>query len=85
MGPALMDSKWLYGAEPAQVFATIMQGRPNGMPAFQGRIPEEQAWQIVAYVRSMSGLTPQDARPGRGDGMQAGEPESRRVRQNPQP
>ena len=30
-------------------------GPPNGMPAFGGRIPDEQVWQIVAYVRSMSG------------------------------
>ena len=85
MGPALMDEKWLYGAEPGRIFASIMEGRPNGMPAFGGRLPEEQAWQIVAYVRSMSGLTPQDARPGRADAMQTAEPESRRKRQAPKP
>ena len=57
MGPALMDQKWLYGSEPQQVFATIMQGRPNGMPSFAGKIPDYQAWQLSAYVRSMAGLT----------------------------
>jgi cytochrome c oxidase cbb3-type subunit 3 len=85
MGPALMDAKWLYGSDPAQIFTTIMDGRPNGMPAFRGRIPEEQAWQLVAYVRSMSGLTPKDGRPSRSDGMQAIEAESRRSRQDPMP
>lgn len=85
MGPALMDGRWLYGAEPAQVFDSIMSGRPNGMPAFRERIPEEQAWQLVAYVRSMSGLTPKAARPGRGDAMQAGKSESRRAREEPKP
>ena len=31
-----MDDKWIYGYEPEQIFATISQGRPNGMPAFGG-------------------------------------------------
>jgi cytochrome c oxidase cbb3-type subunit 3 len=83
MGPSLMDEKWLYGSAPAEVFATIMEGRPNGMPAFRGRLPEEQAWQLVAYVRSMPALTPKGARPGRGDSMQTGKSESRRERQEP--
>jgi cytochrome c oxidase cbb3-type subunit 3 len=42
MGPALMDDKWIYGGEIQQIAATILQGRPNGMPSFRGRIPEEQ-------------------------------------------
>src|SRR3954469_4775417 len=63
MGPPLMDDTWLYGSQPQQVFATIVQGRPNGMPSFGGHIAENQIWEIVAYVRSMSGLTPQTSRP----------------------
>jgi cytochrome c oxidase cbb3-type subunit 3 len=58
MGPALMDTVWLYGSEPKQVAASIVEGRPNGMPAFRDRIPEPQVWQLVAYVRSLSGLQP---------------------------
>lgn len=77
MGPALMDDTWLYGKEPQQIYTTIMDGRPNGMPAFRGRIQEEQVWQLVAYVRSMSGLMPSDAAPGRTDSIAAKEPESR--------
>ena len=69
MGPPLMDEKWIYGHDPDQVFMTIMQGRPNGMPSFKGRIPEDQAWQLVAYVRSMSGLAPKAARTGRSDSL----------------
>jgi cytochrome c oxidase cbb3-type subunit 3 len=63
IGPALMDSKWIYGSEPGNIFATIMQGRPNGMPSWRNRIPDYQAWEIVAYVRSLSGLLPQDVAP----------------------
>jgi cytochrome c oxidase cbb3-type subunit 3 len=67
IGPPLMDNNWIYGSEPGNVFATIMQGRPNGMPSFRNRIPEYQAWEIAAYVRSMSGLLPKDVAPSRSD------------------
>ena len=67
IGPALMDDKWVYGAEPSQIYETIVEGRPNGMPAFGQRIPEQQVWQLVAYVRSMSGLVSKDAAPSRSD------------------
>jgi cytochrome c oxidase cbb3-type subunit III len=69
IGPALMDEKWIYGASPQNIRATLLEGRPNGMPAFRGRIPEQQVWQIVAYVRSMSGQVPKDAAPSRSDHM----------------
>jgi cytochrome c oxidase cbb3-type subunit 3 len=83
IGPALMDSEWVYGSEPANIYATILEGRPNGMPSFRGRITDEQLWQLVAYVRSMSGLVPSDAAPGRSDTMQTGTPEGRRDNENP--
>lgn len=70
-GPALMDADWIYGAQPEDVFMSIVGGRPNGMPAFGSRIPEYQVWQLVAYVRSMTGLVDANAAPGRNDAMQA--------------
>lgn len=69
MGPPLMDDEWIYGSAPEQVYQSIMEGRPNGMPTWAGRIPESQVWQIVAYVRSLSGLTPQNVRAARADHM----------------
>jgi cytochrome c oxidase cbb3-type subunit III len=83
IGPALMDDKWTYGHEPANVYASIVQGRPNGMPSFGGRIPEAQVWQIVAYVRSMSGQLGSATAPGRTDSMKAAEPEAARDREKP--
>lgn len=53
MGPALMDDRWLYGARPEQIFASIAGGRPNGMPSWGSRLSEAQIWQLVAYVRSL--------------------------------
>ena len=76
MGPALMDDRWIYGSRPEQVFATIVEGRPNGMPSFRGRVPDFQVWQLSAYVRSMSGQVPKDAAPSRDDHLQGKQPES---------
>jgi cytochrome c oxidase cbb3-type subunit 3 len=83
IGPPLMDDKWIYGYTGEQIYSTIVQGRPNGMPAFGGRIPDDQIWQIVAYVQALSGQTPQDAAPSRDDDLSAKKPESRKERETP--
>lgn len=67
MGPALMDEKWIYGSNPENIYDSIVSGRPNGMPTWQGRIPENQVWQLVAYVRSLGNLEPKAATPVRQD------------------
>ena len=81
IGPPLMDDKWIYGALPDQIYATISQGRPNGMPSFGGHISTDQIWQLVAYVEAMSAQVPATAAPGRNDDQTTAEPESRRARQ----
>jgi cytochrome c oxidase cbb3-type subunit 3 len=83
MGPALMDDKWIYGSEPANIYSTIIEGRPNGMPAFGGHLTNEQVWQLVAYVRSMSGQVREDAAPSRSDEFQTAPPEGRREKETP--
>jgi cytochrome c oxidase cbb3-type subunit III len=74
MGPPLMDEKWIYGHDPQQVYATIVEGRPNGMPSFRGKISNDQLWEIVAYVRSLSGLTNQWAANARDDHIKGAPP-----------
>ncbi|MFL5577400.1 MAG: c-type cytochrome [Gemmatimonadaceae bacterium] len=69
MGPPLTDDQWIYGSAPENIHETIVEGRPNGMPSFAGRIPDSQVWQIVAYVRSLSALTPASTRAARTDHM----------------
>jgi cytochrome c oxidase cbb3-type subunit 3 len=76
IGPALMDDEWIYGFDAANIFATIVEGRPDGMPSFRGKITDDQIWQIVAYVESMSGHSPIDSLPGRSDHMTARQPEN---------
>jgi cytochrome c oxidase cbb3-type subunit 3 len=83
-GPPLMDKQWRYGGSAAQIVATLRQGRPNGMPAFEGRMTDEQLWQLAAYVRSMSGQLRTDVAPGRSDGLSGPLPEQRRDDETPQ-
>ena len=54
MGPSLADGRWHFGGSPAEVFESIYQGRPEGMPAWGGRIADDQIWMLVTYVRSLS-------------------------------
>ncbi len=78
IGPALMDDAWIYGNHPANIFETIVEGRPNGMPSFRGKIPDTQVWQLVAFVQSMNGQAPIAALPGRSDHLSGGTPENLR-------
>ena len=67
MGPPLRDDEWRYGGSMEELVATILDGRPNGMPAFRDKITEDQAWQLATFVRAMSGRTRQDMLAGRAD------------------
>ncbi len=83
MGVPLMDDRWIYGERPEQIFATIVEGRPNGMPAWGGRIPTYQIWWLVAYVRSVGGLTQTGGAPGRSDHLEAGQPPNSKAAEKP--
>ena len=67
IGVPLIDDEWIYGSSSPQIVATLIQGRPNGMPSFRRLLTEQQMWQIAAYVRSMAGQVPNDVPPSRGD------------------
>jgi cytochrome c oxidase cbb3-type subunit 3 len=54
MGPSLADARWHFGGSPAEVFESIYEGRPDGMPTWGGRISNDQIWMLVTYVRSLS-------------------------------
>ena len=67
MGPPLRDDEWIYGSDPENIFRTIMEGRPNGMPSFAGRVNPDDVWKLVAFVRTLAGMTPRDVWPARAD------------------
>lgn len=83
MGVPLMDAEWRYGHAPPQIYASIVEGRPNGMPSFGGRIPDDQVWQLVAYVRSLSGQVRKDVAPSRSDALAGAPPENTRDNEHP--
>jgi cytochrome c oxidase cbb3-type subunit 3 len=85
IGPALMDDEWLYGSTPMEIYRSISEGRPNGMPAFRAKIPETQLWELVSYVRALGGLVPSVRLPARTDHLQAIPPLSLQDRQIPLP
>jgi cytochrome c oxidase cbb3-type subunit III len=59
MGPTLRDSSSRkYGNSDTQLFATIVEGRPAGMPAWGGKLTDDQIWKLIAYIRTLD--TPQE-------------------------
>jgi cytochrome c oxidase cbb3-type subunit 3 len=54
IGPALSNRFFKYGSAPADIFLTIVQGRPNGMPSWGGVLPDSVIWDLVAYVTQIS-------------------------------
>ena len=59
--PNLTDNDWLFGGAPEQIQLSILNGRNGIMPAFAPALGgEENVDNVVAYVRSLSGL-PSDA------------------------
>ena len=54
MGPALMSGHWRYGGRIDQIYASIAQGRPNGMPSWQDNLAPAMMWDLAAYVKSLA-------------------------------
>ena len=53
MAPAFVDGRWHFGGSAAEVYESIYQGRPDGMPAWGGLIDRASTWRLVSYVRSL--------------------------------
>ena len=54
VGPAFADGRWHFGGAPGEVFESIYEGRPDGMPQWGGRITNDQIWMLTTYVRSLA-------------------------------
>ena len=53
--PNLRDNDWLYGGEPENIKASIMNGRTGTMPAWQASLGDEGVEQVANYVMQLSG------------------------------
>jgi glucose/arabinose dehydrogenase/mono/diheme cytochrome c family protein len=52
--PDLTDDQWDHGSSDSEVFAVIKRGVPPTMMAgFDGRVPDQDIWSIVNYLRSL--------------------------------
>jgi cytochrome c oxidase cbb3-type subunit 3 len=58
MGPDLTDTYWRYGGSPADIYKSIFEGRPQGMPAWGRSIPSVLIWKLAAYIESKGGAFP---------------------------
>jgi cytochrome c oxidase cbb3-type subunit 3 len=54
MGPSLSNNIFIYGSEPENIYLSIHQGRPNGMPAWGAVLPETVIWDLVTYIGKLS-------------------------------
>jgi cytochrome c oxidase cbb3-type subunit 3 len=63
MGPPLTKPQkdWIYGSSIENIISTVREGRPKGMPSFRGRLPDDQIWEVAAYVHSMVDGAPEPA------------------------
>jgi cytochrome c oxidase cbb3-type subunit 3 len=53
VGPSLVDPYWKYGNDDAELFATVSEGRPLGMPPWGAQLGTEKIWQVLAYMETL--------------------------------
>lgn len=53
MAPSLQDNRWHYGGSQDEVFRSIAEGRPGGMPTWGAVIPGPEMVALASYVRSL--------------------------------
>jgi len=52
-GPKLAATAHKYGGSDAELFASVAEGRPGGMPAFLPQLGKDRIWKAVAYIRHL--------------------------------
>jgi uncharacterized membrane protein len=60
--PDLTSGRWQQSRSDTQVLAAILDGRGRRMPAFRGKVSEEQARAVVAFIRQAGPARPQAAK-----------------------
>lgn len=52
-GPNLTDKNWIYGYDIKDIFVTVRDGRPGGMPEHNSKMNPIQIQQVASYVLSL--------------------------------
>ena len=52
--PSLRDAKYMSSRTDLDLFQKITSGgQGTGMPPFSSRLPEEERWNVIAYIRTL--------------------------------
>jgi cytochrome c oxidase cbb3-type subunit 3 len=57
VGPSLVDPYWKYGNADKDLFQTVSEGRPLGMPPWGPQLGTEKIWQVLAYLETLPKTT----------------------------
>lgn len=68
IGPNLTDDFWLHGGQVSQIFTTVNDGVvAKGMPAWGQVLKPEEITAVTAYVTTLRGTNPANAKAPQGD------------------
>ncbi len=62
VGPSLVDPYWKYGDDDANLYASVAEGRPLGMPPWGPQLGGEKIWKVLAFMETL----PKSSEPGVG-------------------
>ncbi len=68
IGPNLTDKYWLHGGELTDIHKVVKEGvAANGMPAWDGVLTQDDIVGVVAYVDTLQGTNPPNAKEPQGE------------------
>jgi cytochrome c oxidase cbb3-type subunit 2 len=53
IGPDLTDQEWKYGNSDGDLYTTISEGRPGGMPNWGTQLGNDNVWKVISYIRTI--------------------------------
>jgi cbb3-type cytochrome c oxidase subunit III len=51
--PNLVDKEWKYGSTDEDIYKSIAEGRPGGMPNWNKTLSDEKIKSVITYIRSL--------------------------------
>jgi len=77
IGPNLTDDYWIHGAAPTDLFAVITNGvLEKGMTPWESILTVEERAQLIAYLQTLRGTNPANAKEPQGELIEPGSMES---------
>jgi cytochrome c oxidase cbb3-type subunit 3 len=68
IGPNLTDKYWIHGGDSVDIFNILTEGvAAKGMPAWDGSLSPEERAELVAFIQSLEGTDPPNAKDPQGE------------------